>query len=105
MNETTEATAGQATGTDPVQSMRKKDLLNRVAERSAVKRADAKLAMEATLEVLGEAIAAGDDIVLPGLGRIKVTRQKSTENATVYFTRIRQPNTPQEPLAEPVDNG
>lgn len=90
--------------TDPVQTMRKKDLLNRVAERAAVKRPEAKAAMEATLDVLGEAIAAGEDINLPGLGRIKVTRHKDAPNATVYFTRIRQPLPAAEPLADPDDN-
>ncbi len=73
-------------------ALRKKDLIETVAERSGVKRRDAKAALEAALELLGEAIAEGRSINLPGFGKLKVTRTKQLTNGKVFMTRIRQPN-------------
>ncbi|WP_235857748.1 HU family DNA-binding protein [Marimonas lutisalis] len=90
-------------------AMRKKGLVDAVTERSGVKRKFVKPAIEAALAEIGEAIAAGRDLNLPGLGKIKVQRSKKMSNGDVYITRIRRPlaNTdapagddPKDPLAE-----
>lgn len=70
--------------------LRKRGLIGAVAERSGVKRRDAKAAVEAALEVLGEAIADGRALNLPGLGKVKVTRTKKHANAQVFVTKVRQ---------------
>ena len=71
--------------------LRKNELIEAVTERSGVKRRDAKVALEAVLEILGEAIAEGRQIDLPGLGKLKVTRTKKLSNGDMFTTRIRQP--------------
>jgi DNA-binding protein HU-alpha len=73
------------------ETLRKKALLDEVAERSGIKRRDAKAALESALEILGEAIAAGQEINLPGFGKLKVTRTKKLANGQIYMSRIRQP--------------
>ena len=93
--------------------LRKRGLINEVAERSGVKRRDAKAAVEAALSVLGEAIAQGRGVNLPGLGKLKIMRTKKQANAHVYVTKVRQPlkqgttspendpdTPPKDPLAE-----
>lgn len=74
-------------------SLRKKALIEAVTERSGVKRRDAKAAMEASLELLGEAIAEGRRINLPGFGKLKVMRSKKRTNGEIFTIRIRQPLT------------
>lgn len=70
--------------------LRKKELLDRVVERSGVKRKDAKPVVEAMLTVLGEAIGEGREVSLQPLGKIRVTRTKDLPNGKMMVTRIRQ---------------
>ncbi|UYV39082.1 HU family DNA-binding protein [Rhodobacteraceae bacterium D3-12] len=72
-------------------TLRKKEFIELVTEKAGIKRRDAKAALEAALEVLGEAIADGQEINLPGFGKLKVTRSKTLSNGKVFTTRIRQP--------------
>ena len=86
-------TTHAATPTDTAQddALRKKDLIERVTEASGVKRKDAKAAMEATLAELGRAIAAGEELNLQGLGKLKVNRVQEQSNGTIYICKLRQP--------------
>ena len=87
-------------------TIRKKDMIERVTEASGVKRRDAKAVLEATLAELGKAIAAGEEMNLPGLGKIKVNRTQEQANGTVYICKVRQPQPGEatsEKTAEPVD--
>ena len=70
--------------------LRKKELIERVVARSGVKKKDAKPAIEAMLAVLGEALAAGEDLNLQPLGKVMVKRTKELPNAKVMVCRIRQ---------------
>jgi len=72
-------------------TLRKKDFVDRVTARSGVKRRDAKLAAEAALSVLGEAIENGESVNLPPFGKLRVNRTKTLANATVHVCRLRQP--------------
>ncbi|MDG1118686.1 MAG: HU family DNA-binding protein [Flavimaricola sp.] len=78
-----------------------KEFLERVVARSGLKRNEAKSAAEATLAVLGEAIANGEEVNLPGLGKLKVNREKATDRGTVYVIRVVQ-NRPNEGGNEPL---
>ena len=108
---TTTARATPATAAAPAveaedDTLRKKAMIDRVVAGSGVKRKDAKAAMEATLEALGKAIAAGEDINLPGLGKMKVNRTQDQTNGTVYICKVRQPKateTVAEKVAEPAE--
>jgi len=70
--------------------LRKKELIERVVARSGVKKKDAKPAIEAMLAVLGEALAAGEDLNLQPLGKVMVKRTNQQKNAKVMVCRIRQ---------------
>ncbi|WP_317626818.1 HU family DNA-binding protein [Rhodalgimonas zhirmunskyi] len=102
-------TADADASNEDFSSLRKKEFIDAVAQRSGVKRRDAKTAAEAALVELGEAIAAGRQINLPGFGKLKVNRSKRLSNGEVFVTKIRQPKdktedkaetTPKDPLAE-----
>jgi hypothetical protein len=56
--------------------LKKPDLLDQLATRSGLKKRDAKLALDATLTLIGEALARGDDLLLPPLGRVRVVKAK-----------------------------
>ncbi len=68
--------------------LKKREFIDRASERSGVKKADAKAAVEATLSLMAEALAAGQEIVLPPLGRMKVTRVKEAKKGQVLMLRL-----------------
>lgn len=71
--------------------LKKTELLAQVVERSGIKKKDAKPALEAALDILGEAIAQGRELNLQPMGKIKFTRMKKVGNGTVSHARVRQP--------------
>ena len=70
--------------------MRKKELIDLVVERSGLKKKDAKPIIEATLAILGEALADTRELNLQPLGKIKVRREKLMLNGRLLVTKIRQ---------------
>ncbi len=70
--------------------MRKKELIDAVVERSAIKKKDAKPVVDAMLAILGEALADNRELILPPLGRIKVRREKALPNGRVMVVKVRQ---------------
>ena len=68
--------------------LKKKEFFERVVDRSGVRKGEAKTAIEAALAVLGEALANGEELNLPPLGKIKVARQKSTPRGMAYNLRL-----------------
>jgi nucleoid DNA-binding protein len=54
---------------------RRGDLLDALAERSPMRRADLKVAMELVLEEMGKMLDAGDELVLPPLGKLSVKKR------------------------------
>lgn len=89
--------------------MRKKELIERAAERSGVKKKWAKPAIEALLAEMGEALANDRELNLPPLGKVRIQRSKEMANAKVMVLKLRQakaatspaPGTdPKDPLAE-----
>ena len=89
--------------------LKKKELVDRVVARSGLRKRDVKPAVEAMLEVLGEALAAGEELNLPPLGKLKVTRAKEVANARILHCRLRQPerggDAGPDPLAEDGEEG
>jgi len=73
-------------------ALKKKDLLERVMALSKAKKKDVKDVVETTLKVLGEALAKGEDLNLPPLGRAKVNRQKGVAGGDMYIIRLRRSN-------------
>ena len=68
---------------------RKKDFIDRVVDRSGLKKKDVKPAVEAALAQLAEELSEGNELNLPPLGKVKINRVKDTPNGKVYITKIR----------------
>jgi len=76
-----------ATEADDTPSMMKKvELIDAVVERTGVKKRDAKPAIEAALEILGETLAEGRGLSLPPMGKIKFVNSKDLENGAQVLT-------------------
>jgi len=115
----TEARAPQetapATGAegDAAQDTRFKrpDLIEAVAERTSLKRADAKVVLELVLEELGRALDTNEELVLPPLGKVMVKKRKPDDDGPDILTiKIRRPRpasggTGETPLADPGEAG
>jgi DNA-binding protein HU-alpha len=80
--------------------LRKKELIDRVVEKSGLKRKDAKPGIEAMLEVLGEALDNGEELNLQPFGKLMVKRTKDFDNAKVMIVKIRQRKNQAAPAAQ-----
>ncbi|MGC9371317.1 MAG: HU family DNA-binding protein [Paracoccaceae bacterium] len=100
------ADAEPGAGPSPDRFLRKKELIERVVTQSGLKKKDVKPVVEATLAVLGEALAKQEPMNLQPFGKLIVNRRKEQPNAEVLITRIRRPRQSVEevgkdPLADP----
>lgn len=80
--------AGSKTAATPV--MRRAQLVDLAAERSGLRKNQIKSVLDAILPVIGEALARGETVNLPGLGKVSVQRMKDKGDAKVVIARIRQ---------------
>lgn len=105
-----------ATQTTSVTSeMKKRELIDMVVERSGVKKKFAKPAVEAMLDVLGQALSEERALNLQPLGRVVPKRTKEAGSNRVITARIRQSKerlekaaadaemVKKDPVAKPVD--
>ena len=83
-------------------ALRKRELIDKVIERSGAKKKYAKPAIEAMIDVLGEALAEGRELNLQPMGRFKTQRSKDTSNARIIIAKIRQSKAAQ-PAFDPAD--
>ena len=79
-----------APGADAQPVLRKKELFERVVTVSGAKKRDVKSIVEATLQVLGDALASGEALALPPLGRAKVNRHKDLATGEMLVVRLRR---------------
>lgn len=59
--------------------MNKTELIEQIAIRTNLTKADAGRAVNAMLDTIIETISNGDDIVLPGFGSFKITQRAARE--------------------------
>ena len=59
--------------------MKKVELVETVAERAGITKADAGRALDATLEAITEALVKGDKVPLVGFGTFSVSRRAARE--------------------------
>jgi DNA-binding protein HU-beta len=59
--------------------MNKTELIAAVAEKTGLKKADAKAAVEAVLASVADTLAAGNDVTLPGFGTFTVKAREARE--------------------------
>lgn len=86
------STPAEGMGPAPDASLvvKKKDFLDRVVAASGAKKPVARELTEAVLSVLGAALAAGESLALPPLGKLRVTRQIDKQGGEVLLVKIRR---------------
>lgn len=89
---------------DPGVSVRLKDLIDRVVATAGVKKKDARPVIEATLKHLGEALAAGEALILQPLGRLRVSRTNPGKGGDTLTLKLRRPGG-DKPAAEGLAKG
>jgi hypothetical protein len=67
------------------------DLIDAVVTASGAKKPQAKPVVEATLTALGLLLADGQELNLPGLGKLQVMRRKERPNGEVLIVKLRRP--------------
>lgn len=83
-------------------ALRKKELLDTVALKTGIKRAEVKKVVEATLAVMGLALQDSRDLNLQPFGTVKINRERKLPDGKVVVTRIRQArDLPQDDAAAP----
>ncbi|MES2434662.1 MAG: HU family DNA-binding protein [Pseudomonadota bacterium] len=87
MNEVVEINAA---GAKVVAMMKVKDLIDRVATASDQNKKDVRAIVEATLAELGKALEAGETLILPPLGRVRIANQKSDATGQMMTLKLRR---------------
>lgn len=62
--------------------MNKTELINKIAESAGISKADAKKALEATVDTIKQALIAGDKIQLIGFGTFAVSERLHVRAST-----------------------
>jgi DNA-binding protein HU-alpha len=71
-------------------TVRKKDLIERVAAASGAKKKVVKDIVEATLRVLGDALAADETLALPPFGKAKVNKHRGMAKGEMLVVKLRR---------------
>lgn len=95
--------AGDSSSVVSNPEMKKRELVDKVVERSDIKKKYAKPVVEAALAILGEALAEGRELNLQPMGKLKYNRTKETANARIIVAKIRQRNSNDRVTIEPRD--
>jgi hypothetical protein len=79
-----------AEGEDKVRpaALRKRELIDAVTGSSGVKRQAVQSVVDAVLAEIATALAAGNALILPPLGRIGINRTKSNDKADVLILKL-----------------
>lgn len=100
--EDTEDTEG-ADQDDESVLLRKTALIERVVEATGQKRKDVKPILEATLQALGDALVAGEDLQMMPMGKVKIHKRKVVNGDDVMMLKMRRNGKPTPPLEEDED--
>ncbi|MBF9029844.1 hypothetical protein HKCCE3408_05500 [Rhodobacterales bacterium HKCCE3408] len=60
----------------PQAVIKRGDILDAMAARSALKRGDLKTVLDLALDEIGRALDSGNDLILPPLGRVRLVKRK-----------------------------
>lgn len=82
--------AAASPSADTAAVLRKRELVDRVAEASGVKKKDTRAVVDAVLAELGAALSRGDELVLPPLGKARVNRTKEKGVGEVLVLKLRR---------------
>ncbi len=83
-------------------ALRQKDLVDRVVERSGLKKPQVKAALDALLEELGEQLSEDTPLILPPLGKLRVARREPKGQGELLVLKLRRsaPASDTEPTEE-----
>ena len=101
-----EPTTGAAeAGAARAPSLKLRALVDRVVDATGGKKKGVKEVVEATLAALGDALAKGEELNLPGVGKVRVAKSADKEGRAMMTLKVRGTGTPKpkqakEPLAE-----
>lgn len=70
------------------EALRLKGLMERLAAKMPGKRKDLRETVEAVLAELGQALEAGQDVMLPGLGHVKVVRRAENGALSLKLRKV-----------------
>ncbi|MCX7750538.1 MAG: HU family DNA-binding protein [Candidatus Bipolaricaulota bacterium] len=59
--------------------MNKGELVDRIAQRTGLTKKDARKALDATIDIITEAIAANEEVLLTGFGKFEVRTRKQSQ--------------------------
>ncbi len=91
-------------GEFPAQALKVKDLVARVVEQTGQRKGEVRRTVQAVLGVLSEALAADEELNVAPLGKLKVTRRKTTERGQVTVVKLVQ-NGKLAPADHPIQRG
>ena len=78
----------------PEVTVRRKELVTRIAEKSGMKPNVIKSVLDAVLREMGDSLSAGEALNLPPFGKVTVNRRKDLENAEILLCKIRRNHGP-----------
>ena len=70
--------------------LRIKELVDRVAASTEGNRKNVKKMVDSVLEELGKALIAGESIVLPSLGRVRIVKHESDDDGVSMTLKLRK---------------
>ncbi len=88
------------------EQIRKKDFIGQVAAAAGGKRAEVRGVVDAVLALIADRLAAGDELVLPPLGRLRLMRERDNGKARIATLRLQMAGEGEvagDPLAEAGD--
>jgi nucleoid DNA-binding protein len=86
--------------------IRKKDFVDQVVAASGVKKADARAVLDAALALMADRVLAGDELVLPPLGRLRLLKERDKGKSRIATLRLQVATEGEgvtDPLAEAED--
>lgn len=100
-----EGTSEVEAGSDKPSAMKLRELVDRVVDASGAKKKVVKEIVEATLAQLGQALAKGEELNLPGVGKIRVAKSADRQGRAMMTLKVRaagapKPKEPKVALAE-----
>lgn len=76
---------------DAAPVLQKRALLDTLCVETGQPRAQVRALTDALLAELGRALSCGEDLVLPPLGKVRVSRQRTGKGGEVIVMRLRRP--------------
>ncbi|MFN3724421.1 MAG: HU family DNA-binding protein [Paracoccaceae bacterium] len=100
-----DSAGGAEARADRAMALKLRELVSRVAESTGGKKKDIKEIVEATLATLGAALAKGEELNLPGVGKVRVAKSVDREGRSMMTLKVRgvgaaKPKEPKEALAD-----